>query len=235
MQGLRFNCNLAILKTTAKGNMNKKIIVGAALALAAIAGYFGYSAHQDKLAIDIARPAVKVATIYVTDFLENETKSSSITFGEYFKKSEDAVSEIDKKIIELRSLRSERNAAAIDEATKNMKIEQDLIRELSKYYRHTLAFSNASDRYDRASKALRVSTSSYEAEWRAKDARSAIDDKLEALGKMKEANESAYTLLGKVKDSQATMGKIFGQDILVPTAILNDALKKFGPADEAKK
>jgi branched-chain amino acid transport system substrate-binding protein len=113
------------------------------------AGYFAYTEYHRAQVLAQIRPAVKNASIRISQNLEIELRPSHITYKEFFEKTEASIAELDKKAIELRSLEAGTGQDAIDSATTYLANGQELLRVQLQKARADLALSSAFDTWQR--------------------------------------------------------------------------------------
>jgi hypothetical protein len=173
---------------------------------------------------------VKSASIYATSIVDLHAKPGGATFGEFFKKSETALTEIDKAMISARSGTSQSNPY-LDRSLAYMSELQELVRTSN---RVVLTAFDGSNAQDRGARAMAMS----------EDSSYAIKFKLEALEESKKAMQKAAHENGdalakaaeqvkKLRTHLPWVSRTFGDDGAVPEsslgafeAQLNEKLRK---------
>ena len=182
----------------------------ATVLFAAAAGWAGYSAIQQSRVKDLLRPHVKLATIHISRMLVLEVNPSSITWGEYFDKSKASLEEIDRAVIQVRSIATDGSKAVHEPALQYMGRAQQAIRQLTSMWRHRFA----ADRAERSSANSRGGGSEYAAQRRIEDLNKALD---ELRAEDAEREPTRKTLEALMVDAGATR-KLFGGDAVVDSS-----------------
>ncbi|MEJ8836315.1 hypothetical protein [Ramlibacter sp. AN1133] len=176
-------------------------------------------AAQNAAHKDAVRAAVKMASIYATDIGELETKSSKITFGEYFKKTEAALSEIDKSAIQLKSAATGANPY-LDPSLGYIKQVQDLIRTLNAGTRATMSASSVSDRVDR------IAGGSFSVSFRLEQLQEAQRDLKKAIEDKEKADAEGLQQLKSLRPKAAWVQTTLGPDAGIAPNLFDELEKK---------
>lgn len=189
-----------------------------------ILSIFGYETYRENSAKEAAQPAVKLASAYLSQFINYERESTNITYIEYFRKAEGAINELDKKEIELRSMTTSKNKALYQEAADYIRLSQSLIRELANSYRNSLELRALSASADRSVKrAMSASVGTYESELATNKASVSLNDAEKHLSKSKQTLRNITSFAKEIQKKSDSLGKTFGEDSLIEKAVL-DAL-----------
>lgn len=214
----------------------KKFALIAVLCLIVGGGYYFYQQHKRTELVETVSPAIKNATIRITNSSKFELAASNITWKEMFDRLEQDTSEIEKRNIDVQALATNATATITTPAIAYMQDCQELSRALLLKYRKRFAFSNASDRMDESLDDIREADS-----YSFKYAKKRSDKALADLKKAQEEEASAIADLGKaaskLKQSRAKLSGTFPEDALIAPATLDAIIKRntLPPADTSKE
>lgn len=183
--------------------------------LAGIGAKFGYEKYQVSKAINAARPSVKITTAYMVQQIGLHESGSNITFGEYFERSKNAISEIDKLIIGLNGIDVSGARSELMVAEKYMETVRETIRDMSAVMRASMNASSASDIADEAYKESLDTSNEYTAAYEKDRYRKALDDQEKALKKILELKTSMRSRIAILKESANEVSGIYGKDSVV--------------------
>lgn len=204
--------------------MKKVLTVIVAVALAG-AVFYGYKQHQRSELIASISPAVKNASIRVTNASKLETEKTNITFKELFDRLDADTAEIEKRSIDVQSIATKENAELTDPVVEYLRHCQEFSRAYSMKYRKAFAFSNALDRVTDAIDDARTSNS-YGYEYAAKRRDKAMEEMKKASSEAKKADEDFVAATRQLKDSRVKLAALLPDDALVPLAQLDSLVEK---------
>ncbi|MEM5325207.1 hypothetical protein VSR34_01165 [Paraburkholderia sp. JHI2823] len=203
-----------------------------AVIAASIGGAFAYRSHARTAEIDSMRPAVNLTSAYVSQVLQADTKPSSMTFGEFFSKTNQALEEIDKKEIELKS---QDIKYAVDEratALAYMASAQEAIRgESALYHKKSdvkFAFSQTDDAIAEMTSAS-TSDNPYSFKYARERADKALERAKKSASELTDAQNDLVTSLKAVRAASENATQTFASKD-TPAADIDAALKANAPA-----
>src|SRR5262245_1019124 len=112
----------------ARSRTRAAVIAVLIVAALCIAGFFGYREYEKHQVVALIRPAVKNASIRISQNLELDLRPRNITYREFLEKTESSIAELDKKAIDLRSLDGATAAAQVNAAVSYIASGQELLR-----------------------------------------------------------------------------------------------------------
>jgi predicted nucleic acid-binding Zn-ribbon protein len=213
--------------STRPPNASRRYIVGAVLVAAlAAGGYGGTQWWRDHQAETASLPAVKLASIHLTNVLRLKSAESA-TFKEYFEKADSAVSEIDKASIALRST-ADITHPKIAQAVSYMETAQEAARACGMLMRKRMAFSSAMKGLDYDD----LPTGSYMAEYRLQRMKKALEEAKKARAEYADAASGERTALVALRTKNTELTATYGQQVAIDPKALDENLKD---AEETQK
>lgn len=182
---------------------------------------FGWVKYQEGKAIEMAKPGIKIATAYVMQQLGYHGESTNVTFAEYFEKAKLGVDEIDKEIIRLTSADAGYGEEDLALALEYMRASRDTLRDMSRLMRANMSISIAEKAVSRAREEKLENSNPYMYEALKKSELRALDEQLEELTKLAEANESLKKNAVQLLDVRSRAAARFGEDLTVPASKLS--------------
>lgn len=215
--------------------MSRKVLIAVAsffaitLALSVVA----YLQWQQRAAVETMRPHAKLASLYAVRLLELQAKPAAITFGEYFKKADSAVDDVEKSMMALRAANIS-DVATRDALTDYMGEVQTLLRELNHLNRLEMESGSLKRQAERWESEARDSNS-YIRDSALKQQLAAVSERLDKLKEMRTACESILKMVKALEARQPWIVSTFGADSVVPPQLLADAKVTFDWDPPAKK
>ncbi|WGS46830.1 hypothetical protein LFL97_31960 [Burkholderia sp. JSH-S8] len=136
------------------------VIVACIIVAVAASATLAYRSHARSTELSAMRPAINTTNAYLSQILQADVESSSMTFGEFYSKADKAISEIDAKTIELKSLELARTDEERQAAISYMQDVQEIIRGESHKYHNMAELYSSSDYLQDAVTDMKSATSS---------------------------------------------------------------------------
>lgn len=199
-----------------------------------IAGFFGYQEYEKRQVVAQIRPAVKNASIRISQTLELDLRPGNITYREFFEKTESSIAELDKKTIDLRSLDAGPAAAQVNAAAAYLASGQELLRAHLQESRAKLAAESA-QRYSERTYEEAKGDRGYGREYLARAALKAVDEAIKAATEyMQKVNASvaATRAFAEVLD---TTSAVLPTDMLVDRKLVQEVIESREPTEKKKE
>lgn len=177
------------------------------------------------------RPAVNLTSAYVSQVLQADIKPSSMTFGEFFSKTNQALEEIDKKEIELKSLEIKYAADERVTALAYMASAQEAIRGESALYHKKSEVNVAFSETDEAIAEMTAASTSdnpYTFKYASERASKALDRAKKSSDELASARKGLVESLKAVRAASEKATQTFASKD-APTADIDAALKANAP------
>lgn len=197
----------------------KKVVIGVALAVALVAGYFGYEHWAFGQAVASIRPHVRMASLQTTAVLEFEAGKGAPSYAEYFKRSADVVAELDKVILSIRAEASPRAAVSRDGAIEYVRTAQDVIREMARGRRNILSAQVAQDSAREATDEA-ASASDYARKYALERATAALGRARTAWAAVDKSMRDADARFGDLERQSEWAGRTFGAESAISPELL---------------
>lgn len=198
--------------------MNKKLVwTGGVVAVFVIAiiGYFGMESSQRSKLTETLTPHIKNASLRVNnEFDEDLSTDSKMTFKELFERVDASISEIDKRIIEVQTLASEKNKTITEPSVEYLRACQTYLRAIQGKYRKILAVSNAVEWAKRALEDARTSTS-YGSSYAFERYRKANNEITEKQVELESARKDLAASNLKLQLATSKVASIYAPDALI--------------------
>lgn len=214
--------------------MKKSIVAFLAIAILGGASYFGFQSYQASAVITELTPTVKLTSIYLDQFLALEKNPGNITFAEYFKRADEAVSELDKKLIEVKSRATKSHEELYAVTIKHIELSQQVIRGLSSHTRLRMRQDAISERADEVVLKMKTAENRYAFKYAKDDVDRVLKEMTEISEKSLESINSVFSLVTQAKHQNALITEKFGQETAVSMESADEVLKKFAPPKKDK-
>lgn len=195
------------------------LILALALVVLAIGAFAGNRWWRDREAEAAALPAVKLASIHLTNVLRLKGAESA-TFKEYFEKTDVAVSEIDKSSIALRS-GADITHPSVAQAVSYMEAAQEAARASGMLMRKRMEFRTAVRAMDRTDD---LPSGDYMRDYRIKRLTQVLEDVKKAREEYSGAASSAKVSLVAFRGKNDQMVTAYGKQVEVDSKALKDNL-----------
>lgn len=187
---------------------------------AATAAFGSARLYRDYTAKEALRPHVLLATTHVKRMHELASKTSNITYGEYFDRASSAVKELEKVRSDIRLAQpSERMA---DVAVNYIDASQDLIRNYESFMRKEMQGNSALERADNHRKQASSRAGSYHVE----AAMDAIQDAEKIAAEQGKILETQKTLLESLRAKASATRATFGESAVLSDQEIQERIKK---------
>lgn len=184
------------------------------LACVAVVFVFGgWSFYQYRQALAAVEEQVRLTSAYVTQIVTALDDAGSMTFSEFFEKSNKGVSEIDAAMVKVSVI--EPSTEAAEASIAYMKKSQEAIRGVSLSVRALLDLSSAKDRESRAADDA-LSSNEYVRDTAHKSRVAALDAQLKALKDMKEARANLAVTADELRTASASISGINKAALIQP-------------------
>lgn len=198
----------------------KSIIAVLALALVGALGYWGWERHQSSLELEAALSNVRSTTALLSKQSEMR-KSDTITFAEYFKRTEESIDDLDKGILVLRTSKFSHQASARDSAIDFASNAQEMIRSDASHARSSMREKNAERIAKEAHQEAMSSSNEYTIKWASERSSKARNEQIEILGEMIKELEGMKVKNERMIDSDRKIKDIFGANEGLPPEMLS--------------
>lgn len=210
--------------------MKRTIGIIAAVVVATLGVYFGYLEYRSRLVPEAVLPHVKNASLRLESSLSYELEPSHITYRELFDKLEKHVTELDSKVIDVRTLETPKNSTRMKPLLEYMKAVQDTLRAQESMYRKQLALSVAMESTEEAFRELRTTTSyGFDYARRAADRASERVTKANTeFGTARDAFRQSLERLDSVRKDLGSTSPTMLYDPQLPTRVIEKIKKSAG-------
>ncbi|WP_440467119.1 hypothetical protein ACKI1H_29160 [Pseudomonas sp. YH-1] len=176
---------------------------------------FGYDKYKENEVVSSARPSIKVTTAYLAQQIGYHKSDSSITFGEYFERASNAISEIDKLIINLNGIDSGIARDKIVLASRYMECVRETIRDMSAIMRASMRAESASAAAEDAHKESIETSNEYTAQYASARYLKSLEEKKKELDKILEVELSLTSRVSDLKNLSSEVSAVYGTDSVV--------------------
>jgi hypothetical protein len=203
--------------------MKRAIIVAAALAASGLLAYLAIVQYRERQVPPVVFQHVKNTSLRLSDCFSYELESSHITYKELFEKIDKNISEIDSKIIDVRTLQTRSNEARLTPLLEYMKLSQEALRGQEMLYHKQLDVSSAVESSQEAVRELQ-SASYYSREYALRSAMRADEQFTKAALEYEQANQSLRQTIDHLAKARRSASNVATADILfdpqLPTKLL---------------
>lgn len=211
----------------------KFVIALVLLTLVSVGGYFGYEKYQEHNFIGATTPLVKNSSLRLQNCLRYETEPlDGLTYKEFFDKILESISEVEKNILAVQTIATEKQKKRSDLIVAYLKGVQEIQRALLSKYRKELALNSALERAVNSMKDLTTSNS-YSVDMSTKILIETMEDTEKARQESQKAVSNLVKATEKMKELTASVAKIFPTSAIIENAML-DAVQKKNETDEVK-
>lgn len=188
----------------------KLIIAAIVLVALSMAGYVGWKKYESSNELALVQSNVR-ATVALMSRQDELEKSETVTFAEFFKKSESSIDDLDRGIVSLRTAPLKIQLAARDSAIEYATSAQEVIRSSVSQARYRMKATSAEKAAVEARQEAIGSTNEYTVEWAQDRARKARVEQLEALNQVIKELQSLGQKNQRVVDADRKIKLVFGQ------------------------
>lgn len=205
-------------RSVVRSNSKMRLFALAALGVLAIAfGWYFINGEMQKREVNSsAEREVGLVSAHAGQIIDAIKSPSSMTFGEFFRKTQASVTEIDSAMLRVAMLKPSTKESKM--ASEYMKVAQELVRASDQYMRAMFEYSNAKDRVEQAERDEQ-SENSYTRESAGRRKLEALNDSLATLTKIKESQQNlsaiAESLGGLADEMPFDADSLVGRDRLV--------------------
>ena len=201
----------------------RKIILGIIiLALLSVGAVYGYREYQDKsTAAGPIKSLIKLTSISIAKSVEEELTPSNISHDEYFRRSDTAIAEIDRKIAELRGANLPEDRLALDYMTNG----QTIIRQLASIKRAKWTAKSAYDKSTQAAQAMKGTTDPNIAEKESATVQASVAEAKVEIEKARTGYVALLSLNDQLKARTPEIAARFGADAIVDNALIENLSK----------
>lgn len=215
----------------------KKVFAGVTLFIVVVVGYFGYQAYTRSAFLATLSPHVKNTSIRLNNAIRIELEPSHVTFKEMFDRLDADIVEVDKHIVEVQSITTERTSALASPSIAYMQAAQEFSRAQLTKFRKMLAFNSAVSRSEDAITGLRTA-SGYGIDYARKESDRAVEELTKSGEELRASVSGLRSSAEKLKGALVHVSDQFPSDALIPPAKLDaviQANKDEKKSDDTKK
>lgn len=191
-------------------------------------GYFAYKKYEQYKLVSSLSPQVKNTSLRLSMALSYEIENTQITYKELFDKLDSDIIEIDKKILDVKTLMTSRNSEKTEPILIYIKECQELIRAIASKYRKEFASSSSHDLAENQFNDLKTADK-YSIEYAERNFKKANADFTKARDEYITSISDLLLTLVKFKNILDRVNIIMSKDDLIDVASIDAYLEKYKP------
>ena len=207
--------------------MKKIALILAAILLMAGAFFYYQKFERDRL-IDLIAPHVKNASLHVTNSARYEVKiDTNITYGEFFKKLESDITELDKQLIEVQTIVTPETKELTDPVIEYLITSQEFLRAMLQMNHKHLENKNAHEYINVTIEEIKSASTHDELDTAKRNADLALVTHENTANLLKEATTKLLDTAIKLKEAHAKVAAILPADALIQVEQLDAIISKY--------
>lgn len=194
-----------------------------------IAGtFFYYQKFEHDRLIDLIAPHVKNASLHITNSARYEVKiDTNITYGEFFKKLESDITELDNQLIEVQTIVTPETKELTDPVIEYLITSQEFLRAMLQMNHKHLENKNAHEYINETIEEIKSASTHNELDMAKRNADIALVSHENTANLLKEATTKLLDTAIKLKEAHAKVAAILPADALIQVEQLDAIISKY--------